>query len=212
MQAAKAAVAEENTNGPEKRSALVEGHEVTMAWENDGVVVTVQVMLPVPTKRQTSETSQGAEEGVFVCLGQVVLTRQIDESVTLSAAEAVEKVEGWEASGSVLVMARTLRLKAEVEVEVAVMMVAALVGERLEAVVVAAGKAVMAELEVLNEGGETSVVVGILVGEVRGGDVGVVLLGAAEASHPREAVAAGDCQTVGVGVVERWVGVVVVVV
>ena len=98
MQAAKAAVAEENTNGPEKRSALVEGHEVTMAWENDGVVVTVQVMLPVPTKRQTSETSQGMEEGVFVCLGQVVLTRQIDESVTLLVAEAVEKVEGWEAS------------------------------------------------------------------------------------------------------------------
>jgi len=98
VQAAKAAVAEENTNGPEKRSALVEGHEVTMAWENDGVVVTVQVMLPVPTKRQTSETSQGAEEGVFVCLGQVVLTRQIDESVMLLAVEAVEKVEGWEAS------------------------------------------------------------------------------------------------------------------
>ena len=42
--------------------------------------------------------------------GQVVLTRQIDESVTLSAAEAVEKVEGWEVSGSVLAMARTLRL------------------------------------------------------------------------------------------------------
>ncbi len=68
------------------------------AWENDGVVVTVQVMLPMPMKRQTSKTSQGMEEGVFVCLGQVVLTRQIDESMTLLAAEAVEKVEGWEAS------------------------------------------------------------------------------------------------------------------
>ncbi len=42
--------------------------------------------------------------------------------MTLSTAEAVEKVEGWEASGSVLVMARTLSLKA-------------VVGERLETVV-----------------------------------------------------------------------------
>ncbi len=74
------------------------GHEVMKAWENDGVVVTIQVMLPVPTKRQTSKTSQGMEEGVFVCLGQVVLTRQIDESVMLLAVEAVEKVEGWDMS------------------------------------------------------------------------------------------------------------------
>ncbi len=68
------------------------------AWENDGVVVTIQVMLPVPMKRQMSKTSQGTEEGVFVCLGQVVLTRQINESMTLLAVEVVEKVEGWEAS------------------------------------------------------------------------------------------------------------------
>ena len=43
--------------------------------------------------------------------------------------------------------------------------------ERLEAVAVAPGKAVMGELEALNEGGEMSsrkVVVGILVGEVKG--------------------------------------------
>jgi hypothetical protein len=51
VQAAKAAVAEENTKGPGKRSAGVEGHEVTKAWKNDGVMVTAQqVKLPVLTK------------------------------------------------------------------------------------------------------------------------------------------------------------------
>jgi hypothetical protein len=161
VQAARAEVAEGNINGPEKRSALAEGHEVMRVWKNDGVVVTAQVMLPVPTK-QMSEKSRGAEEGVFVCLERAVLTRQIDESVMLSKTEAVEKVEGWEASGSVLVMTATLRLKAEVEVEVAVTRVAVVVVERLVAV---AGKAVMAELEALKEGGRTSsgkLVVGIL--------------------------------------------------
>ena len=116
-------------------------------------------MLPVQTK-QMSEKSRGAEEGVFVCLGRAVLTRQIDESVMLSKTEAVEKVEGWEANGSVLVMTATLRLKAEVEVEVevevAVTMVAVVVVvERLVAVAVA-WKAVTAEVEALKEGGRTS--------------------------------------------------------
>jgi hypothetical protein len=74
VQAARAEVAEGNTNGPEKRCALVEGHEVMKAWRNDGVVVTAQVILPVPTK-QMSEKSRGAEEGVFVCSERVVLTR-----------------------------------------------------------------------------------------------------------------------------------------
>jgi hypothetical protein len=96
------------------------------AWKNDGVVVTAQVMLPVPTK-QMSEKSRGAEEGVFVCLRRAVLTRQIDESVMLLKTEGVEKVEGWEASRSVLVMTATLRLKAEMAVEVAVTMAAAAV-------------------------------------------------------------------------------------
>jgi hypothetical protein len=124
VQAARAEVAEANTNGPEKRSVLAEGHEVMKAWKNDGVVVTAQVMLPVPTK-QMSEKSRGAEEGVFVCLRRAVLTRQIDESVMLLKTEGVEKVEGWEASRSVLVMTATLRLKAEMAVEVAVTMAAA---------------------------------------------------------------------------------------
>jgi hypothetical protein len=162
-----------------------------------------------------SEKSRGAGEGVFVCSGRVVLTRQIDESVMLSKTEAVEKVEGWGASGSVLVMTATLRLKLEVEVEVAVTMVAAAVVERLEAVEVA-GKAVMGELEALIEEGRTSsgkVVVGILDAEVKGEDAGVVLLGGAEvANHLTKAAAAvGDCQTV--VEVEGWrmVGVVGVV-
>ena len=50
MQAARAAVAEENTKGPGKRSAAVEGHEVTKAWKNGGVMATAQVKLPVPKK------------------------------------------------------------------------------------------------------------------------------------------------------------------
>jgi hypothetical protein len=213
VQAARAEVAEGNTNGPEKRSALVEVHEVMKAWRNDGVVVTAQVMLPVPTK-QMSEKSRGAEEGVFVCLGRVVLTRQIDESVMLSKTEAVEKVEGWGASGSVLVMTATLRLK----VEVAVTMVAAVEVERLEAVEVeVAGKAVMAELGALKEEGRAwsgKVVVGILDAEAKGEDAGVVLLGGAEVvNHLTKAAAAvGDCQTVGVEAVGcRMVGVVGVV-
>ncbi len=41
------------------------------AWKDDGVVVTAQVMLPMPTKRQTSKNSQGVEEEVFICLGRV---------------------------------------------------------------------------------------------------------------------------------------------
>ena len=45
---------------------------------------------------------------------------QINESMILSKMEVVEKVEGWEASGSLLVMTATLRLKVEVEVEVKV--------------------------------------------------------------------------------------------
>ena len=107
-------MAEENTDGLEKRSALVEGHEVRKAWKNDVVVVTVQVMLPVPTK-QISEKTPGVEEEVFVCLGQVVLTRQIDDLVMLSKTEAVKKAEEWEASVTVLVMATAQRLKAEAE-------------------------------------------------------------------------------------------------
>lgn len=198
MQAAKAEVAEGNTNGLEKRSVLVEGHEVMKAWKSDGVVVTAQVMLPVPTK-QMSEKFRGAEEGVFVYLGRAVLTRQIDESVMLSKTEAVEKVEGWEASGSVLVMTATLRLKEAVVVVVAVTMMAAVVAERLEVVAVF-WKSVMAELEALKEEGRTSSgtqVVGILDAEMKGGDAGVVLLGGAEvASRLKTAAAAGDCQTV----------------
>jgi hypothetical protein len=200
VRAARVAVAEGNTNGPEKRSALAEGHEVLKVWKNDEVVVTAQVMLPVPTK-QMGEKSQDVEEGVFVCLGQAVLTRQIDESVMWSKTEAVEKVEEWEASELVLVMTATLRLKSEAEVEVAVMMAAVAVVERLGAVAV--GKAVMAELEGLKEEGRTSsgkVVVGIFDAEVKGEDAGVVLLGGAEvASHLMKAVAAvGDRQTVAV--------------
>ena len=84
------------------------------AWKNDVVVVTVQVMLPVPTK-QISEKTPGVEEEVFVCLGQVVLTRQIDDLVMLSKTEAVKKAEEWEASVTVLVMATAQRLKAEAE-------------------------------------------------------------------------------------------------
>lgn len=214
MQAARAEVAEGNTNGPERGSALADGHEVTKAWKNDGVVVTVQVKLPVPTK-QISEKPRGAEEGVFVCLGRVVLMRQIDGSVMLSKAGAVKKVEGWEASGSVLVMAATLRLKGEVEVEEAVTMVGAAVVGRLEEEAAAAGKAVMAELEALKEEGRMSsgkLVVGILDAVAKGEDAGVVLLGGAEvASHLKEVAAVGDCQTVEVEVVCRMVGVVGVV-
>jgi hypothetical protein len=99
-------------------------------------------------------------------------------------------------------MATTLSLKVEVEAAVVVMVVEAEV-ERLEGVVVGAdGKAVMVELEALKEGGEASsgkVVVEILDAEVKGEDVGVVLLGeAAVAGHPREEAEA-DSQT---GVVE----------
>ena len=215
MQAARAEVAEGNINGPERRSALADGHEVTKAWKNDGVVVTVQVKLPVPTK-QISEKPRGAEEGVFVCLGWVVLMSQIDGSVMLSKAGAVKKVEGWEASGSVLVMAATLRLKGEVEVEEAVTMVgAAVVGRLEEEAAAAAGKAVMAELEALKEEGRMSsgkLVVGILDAVAKEEDAGVVLLGGAEvASHLKEVAAVGDCQTVEVEVVCRMVGVVGVV-
>ena len=174
-------------------------------------MATAQVMLPVPTK-QMSEKSRGAEEEVFVCLGRAVLTRQIDGSVMWSKTEAVEKVGGWEASGSVLVMTATPKLKVEVEAEaeaeaeVAVMMVAVMmvavvvvVVERLEAVA-GAGKAVMAELEALKEEGKASpgkVVVDILDAEVKGEDTGVVLLRGAEvASHLTKTVGVGDCQTV----------------
>jgi hypothetical protein len=133
----------------------------------------------------------------------------------LSKTEAVERVEGWGASGSVLVMTATLRLKLEVAVEVAVTMVVAAVVERLEAVEVA-GKAVMVELEALIEEGRTSsgkVVVGILDEEVKGEDAGVVLLGGAEvANHlTKAAAAAGECQTVVEAEGWRMVGVVGVV-
>jgi hypothetical protein len=80
-----------------------------------------------------------------------------------------------------------------------------------------AGKAVMAELEVLKEEGRTwsgKVVVGILDAEVKDEDAGVVLLGGAVvASHLTKAVAGvGDCQTAAVEVVVwRMVGVVGVV-
>src|SRR6266852_7879482 len=104
------------------------------AWKSDGVVVIAQVMLPAPTK-QMSEKSRDAEEGVFVYLGRAVLTTQIDEFVMLTKTEGVEKVEEWEASGSVLVMTATLRTKAEVEE--AVTMVVAAVVERLGAAVAA---------------------------------------------------------------------------
>jgi hypothetical protein len=45
-----AAVAEENIKGSGKKNAAVDVHEVTTAWENDGVMVIAQVKLPVPTK------------------------------------------------------------------------------------------------------------------------------------------------------------------
>lgn len=148
MQAARAGVAEGSANGPERRSALAEGHKARKAWRNDVVVVIAQVMLPVLTKQMNGK-SRGAEEGVFVYLGRAVWTSQIDESVMLSKREMVEKVEGWEASGSVLVMAATLRLKVEAEAE-AVMMAVVVVVERLEEVAEEeAGKAAMAELEAL---------------------------------------------------------------
>ena len=129
-QAARAAVAEENTKEQEKESTAVEGQEVRMALENDGVMVNAQVKQPVP-KMQISEKCQGAEEEVFVCFGRVVLTGQIDGFVMLSKAEVVMKVEGWEANGSVLVTAMTLVLEAEVEAA-AVAMVAVAVVERLK--------------------------------------------------------------------------------
>lgn len=75
MQAARAAVAEENTKGPGKKSVAVEGQEVKMASENGGIMVSAQVKPPVPTKIQISEKYQDAEEEVFVCLRREVLTR-----------------------------------------------------------------------------------------------------------------------------------------
>ena len=61
-------MAEENTKEQEKESTAVEGQEVRMTLENDGVMVNAQVRLPVP-KMQISEKCQGAEEEIFVCLG-----------------------------------------------------------------------------------------------------------------------------------------------
>ena len=126
-------------------------------------------------------------------------------------------------SGSVLVMAATLRLKVVEVVEEAVTMVVAavVVVERLVVVAAAAaaavgGKAVMAELEALKGKGKTSwgkVVVGIDA-EVKGEDAGVDLLEGAEvASYLTKAVAVvGDCQTVEVEVEGlKMVGVVGVV-
>ena len=134
-----------------------------------------------------------------------------------SEAEAVRKVEGWEASGSVLVMAMTLRWKAEVEAAAAAMMAVAVV-ERLEGVAVGAdGKAVMAELKALKEGDGVSsgkVVVGILDGGMRGEDTAVVLLEVAGGGgHLTGAgVAVADSQTEVVVVVEwKMEGEVVVV-
>jgi hypothetical protein len=126
-----------------------------------------------------------------------------------SEAEAVRKVEGWGANGSVLVMAMTLRLKAEVEAAAAAMMAVAVV-ERLEGVAVEAdGKAVMAELKALKEGDGVSsgkVVVGILDGEMKGEDTGVVLLeGAGAAGHLKGAgEGVADSQTEVVVVVVGW--------
>ena len=123
-----------------------------------------------------------------------------------SEAEAVRKVEGWGANGSVLVMAMTLRLKAEVEAAAAAMMAVAVV-ERLKGVAVEAdGKAVMAELKALKEGDGVSsgkVVVGILDGEMKGEDTGVVLL--------EGAGAAGHLKGAGEGVADSQTEVVVVV-
>ena len=73
VQAARAAEVEENTKEQEKESAAVEGQEVRMALENDGVMVNAQVKLPEP-KMQINEKCQGAEEEVFVCFGRVALT------------------------------------------------------------------------------------------------------------------------------------------
>ena len=172
-------------------------------------MVNAQVKLTVLTKIQINERCLGAEEEVFVCLRRVVLTRHIDWFVMLSTGgvvEAVGKVVGWEANGSVQVMAMTLRLKVEAEA-VVVVMIAEVVVEKSEGVAVGAdGMVAMAELKALREGGGPSsgkVVVGILNVEVKGEDTGVVPLeGAGGAGHPREvAVAVADSQTVVVAVV-----------
>jgi hypothetical protein len=129
---ARTAAAEENMKGPGRKNVHVERHEVTMALANGVGVVTVQAKLPVLMRTRINERHRDAEEEVFVCLGQMVLRKQVDESVKLSRTEAVGKVGGWGANESASVIVATAKLK---EGEAAVVLV---VVEKLEVAAVAA--------------------------------------------------------------------------
>ena len=111
---AKTVEAEVNTKGPGKKNAGVEEHEVKRALANEVGAVTAQVKLLALMRTLISERYRGVEGEVFVCLGQMVLKKLIDELVTSSKVEAVGKVVEWEANGSALVMVESAKLKAEV--------------------------------------------------------------------------------------------------
>lgn len=91
---AKAVEAEVNTKGPGKKSAAVEEHGVKRALANEVGAATAQVKLLALMRVLISEKYRGAEGEVFVCSGQMVLRKRIDDSVKLSKVEAVGKVVG----------------------------------------------------------------------------------------------------------------------
>jgi hypothetical protein len=82
----------ENRRGAERRNMAVEGHEVTMVLANGVGVAIARVKLPVLMRVQIIEKCRGAEEEVFVCLGQTVTRKGFYESVKWSRVEVVGKV------------------------------------------------------------------------------------------------------------------------
>ena len=96
-----------------------------------------------------TEKYRGAEGEVFVCLGQTVLRKWIDESVRLLKVEMAGKimVTGWEANGLAPVMITSAKLKAKVAgagVAVEVETLEAVVVVETLGVVVEDGKVTMA--------------------------------------------------------------------
>ena len=94
-----------NIKGLEKKNPAVKTRETKRALASKVGVATAQVKRLV-LMRVLIEKYRGAEGEIFVCLGQTVLRKWIDESVRLTKVEAAGKVmvTGWEAKGLAPVM------------------------------------------------------------------------------------------------------------
>ena len=73
-----------NKKGPGKKNPAMEADKGKRALESEVGVATARVKLLVLMRVLITEKYRGAEEEVFVCLGQTVLRKRIDESLRLS--------------------------------------------------------------------------------------------------------------------------------